>query len=269
MTLEVFHCSLTIVDMLHCLIESAKWLNAGMSGNPILRAGRRRGGNGASSVYSHKPRELQRLIQADSTGQAGSVLTPMPCYFAYIRLTLEYLWTFRSLPKKCLSGCLAWGLQRTRYFCPGYSCFKFSKRDLWPFFLFCPPPWGRKKAVLKGKETQKCYHAINKKGKDGHLGATSICQVLKSCSMYMHRGGRAAASPGILRPFTFSHGCLHQDSWFCYLTISQLCLYAGLFLLIQCASIPFFCWLKILRKERGRKSFYILSRFSYIKVFFF
>lgn len=82
------------------------------------------------------------------------------------------------------------------------------------------PPWGGKKALLKGRETQKCYHAINKKEKVSHIRPVSVCQVPECCSAYVRRGDRVAESLGNLRPFTFSHGYLHQDLWFCYRTIS-------------------------------------------------
>lgn len=101
--------------------------------------------------------------------------------------------TFRFfLPKKWLSTCFARELQKKRSFWSEYVCVKLSKRGLWPFFLLGVG----KKAVLRRPGNVNML--LVKWRKVDHIGTMSVCQLLKSCSTCMCKGGVAARCLGSL-----------------------------------------------------------------------
>lgn len=191
-TLEASHCSLTIVGILYSLLKLQSSVNADISGNPRLRAGRAPGVVIWPLHVTVRCPAFQQLIQASSTGHTVSVLNPRPCSFACIRLILEYLRLSDFLPKKWLSTYFACELPKKRSFWSECVCVKLSKRGVWPFFLLGVG----KKAVLR--RPRNVNMLLIRWRKVDHIGTMSVCQLHKSCSTCMCKGGVAARCLGSL-----------------------------------------------------------------------
>lgn len=113
--------------------------------------------------------EFQPLIQASSPGQTVSFLIPRSCSFAYIRLALEYLNTFRFCQRNGFLLALHERYKERGTF--DLHIFGLSfQREVYDFFS----PWGWDKGSVKEEETQKCPHAINEEEKGGPCW-TCVC----------------------------------------------------------------------------------------------